>query len=370
MRRRLRRATTYFVVDGTRLRTPGDGASYTFAGDSLTINNTTPYSEGLMFKGTGNAGVITIPNLILDGGLISHAQGTGDLFQLDGAVTVSSDSRLYAKQGNIDILADISGTGGLEVLATDDNTNSGARILTLYGDNSGYTGDIDVSGKLHLGDTGALAFNIGASGVNNSISGTGWLEVNGIFEFDLTGASSNPGDTWTITNVANQIYNETFSVTGFTQSGSVWTDGTYTFNPLSGELTVAAPPLEWNVDADGNWSTGANWSTGTAPSAGGDALLGAVITANRTITLDTNVSLNSLAQHNAGDGDYFIVPDTNQSLTLTAKPNSTSPAATGCERKSPARSACTWKAPANWYWMLITPLPAGSRSTGQPYLSS
>ncbi|MAT71775.1 MAG: hypothetical protein CMJ58_19885, partial [Planctomycetaceae bacterium] len=135
-----------YITNDFRVRTPADGGSYTFGGDSLTVNNTNGYSWGLMYKGTGNTGVITVDNLILDGGQISHANGTGDLFQLDGAITVNSPSEIYAKQGNIDVLADVSGSGDLAILATDDNGDATQRIVTLYGAST-LTGNIDVSGK-------------------------------------------------------------------------------------------------------------------------------------------------------------------------------------------------------------------------------
>ncbi len=309
----------YFVGDGALLRTPNNGDSHTFAGNSLTISNTTAYPEGLFYKGSGTTAVITVNNLILDGGLISHAQGTTDIFKLDGTINVASTSRIYAKQGFIEILSDISGTGGLEIQATDDNSSSGQRIVTLLGDNSAYTGNINVLGKLTAADTSTMAFDIGPSGVNNSILGTGWGVFNGTFSFDLTGASMNPGDSWLITNVTNQTYGTTFGVGGgFSQVGSVWTDGTYTFTPGTGILSVSQPPVEWGVDNDGNFSVNTNWSGGNAPIDNEDALFGGIITANRTVTIDQPISLNRITFSNT-DGDYFLVPDSNQVLTLVSQ---------------------------------------------------
>ena len=309
----------YFVGDGTRLRSPADGNSYTFAGDSLTINNTTEYGDGFMYKGTGNTGVLTVGNLILDGGLLSHAQGTTDVFQLDGGITVNSTSRIYAKQGNIALLSDISGAGDLSILATDDNADTTIRLVTLYGDNSSYTGNIDVSGKLVTADTSIMMFDIGASGVNNYISGTGYGTFEGVFSFDLTGASSNSGDSWTITDVATQTYGETFSVDGFAQSGSFWSDGTYLFDPTTGVLSVAEAPVEWNTDVNNSYfSVGTNWTGGTAPATGDNALFGSVITGNRTVLLDNNISLNRVTFSNT-DGDYFLSSEAGQTLTLTGE---------------------------------------------------
>ncbi|MCA9234824.1 MAG: autotransporter-associated beta strand repeat-containing protein, partial [Planctomycetales bacterium] len=305
-----------YFTGNARLRTPPDAASYTFAGDSLTINNTTPYSDGLLYKGTGNTGVITVPNLILDGGLISHANGTGDVFQLDGHITVNSASQIYAKQGFIDVLADVSGAGGLTIPVTDDNANTGQRIVTLFGAST-LSGNIDVSGKWRLADTGSMLFDIGANGVNNTISGTGWAEFNGTFNFDLTGASSTPGDSWSIAGVTTQSFGSTFAVGGgFAKSGDFWSDGTYLFNPLDGTLSVSAPPVSWNVDGGGNWGVGANWTGGNVPAAGVDVTFGGVLTAPNapaTVSLNVPATVGRLTFSNT---NQFILSGPN-TLTLT-----------------------------------------------------
>ena len=301
------------------LRTPADPNSYTFAGDSLTINNTTPYPDGLFYKGTGTTGVITINNLILDGGLISHGNGPGDLFQLDGNITVNSDSEIYAKQGSIDILAPISGNATITVPTAD----GPGRTLTFLSSASTFTGNIVNDGEFTLADNAVLNFDIGATGVNNSVSGVGTAVFGGDFNFDLTGAGTTSGDSWTIANVTNQSFDpNTFNVVGFTQSGSVWTSGIYTFNPGTGILAVAAPPVEWANDIDGAFNNAANWTGGSVPSVDGDASFGPVITANRTVTVDSNLQLNSITFSNAGDGDYFLSDDPNSPgnvVTLTGE---------------------------------------------------
>src|SRR4051812_43320589 len=57
-------ANTY-VVPGHVLRTPPSGGNFTFAGSSLTING----GGELAFKGF-NGDIITVNNLVLDGGYI------------------------------------------------------------------------------------------------------------------------------------------------------------------------------------------------------------------------------------------------------------------------------------------------------------
>ena len=151
----------YYVPDGTRLRTPPDGGSYTFAGDSLTINNLTPYGDGFMYKGTGNAGSITVGNLIMDGGLISHANGTGDIFNLYGTMTVvAGGARLYAKQGPTNIYSDITGTGTITVLKPDGDM---ADKLWFRSSANTFTGDVINDGRLGLTAGANWNFVVGAS---------------------------------------------------------------------------------------------------------------------------------------------------------------------------------------------------------------
>jgi len=242
----------YFVPDGTRLRTPADGNSHTFAGDSLTINNTTPYSEGLMYKGTGNASAITVDNLILDGGLISHANGGGDWFNLYGNMTVASDSRLYPKQGPIHIYSTIGGSGTINILASDNNS---AYKIWLHSSANTFTGNIVNNGRLETADDANLNFVIGASGVNNNISngGAGTQQhsiFGGDFVLDLSGASTTVGDSWALVTTvpASTYYNSTFRVAGFSTGGDgVWAKSTgigddiYQFDQATGILSVVVP---------------------------------------------------------------------------------------------------------------------------------
>ena len=227
-----------YFTGNFRVRTPADAGSYVFGGDSLTVNNTNPDADlvGLSYKGLGTTGVITVDNLILDGGSINHINGVGDLFQLDGNINVVSDSTIWAKQGPINILADVTGTGNVLVPVGDD----AGRTLTLLGVNT-LTGDIQADGEFVLGETGSYLFDIDGSGTNNTITGSASAVYNGTFVFDLDDASAAEGDSWTITSVATQSFGETFNVAGFTESGDVWTMGDYQFSESTGVLSVVVP---------------------------------------------------------------------------------------------------------------------------------
>jgi autotransporter-associated beta strand protein len=180
------------------LRTPlntygGATPNFTFAGDSLTINNTNGISGGLLFKGVGTSGILTINNLILNGGYVRHASSATDLFQLAGHVTLTNTATIDAAQGNINILAPISGSGSL--------TKAGSFTLTLLGSNT-YTGASNIT-------AGTLLLN------NNSLASTSGVTVSSGATLSATGNVSTGGTlnaSGTI-NLADGIVN-TLNVAG------------------------------------------------------------------------------------------------------------------------------------------------------------
>jgi hypothetical protein len=237
----------YYVPDNTRLRTPADGGSHTFAGDSLTINNTTAYGDGFMYKGTGSTGSLTVDDLIMDGGLMSHANGSGDIFNLYGTMTVASGgARIYSKQGPTNIYSDIVGTGTI----TNELSDWSACKLFIHSATNTFTGNIINQSRLGLVDDAVLNFVIGASGVNNYYDGTSHMHLtaDGDFVFDLSAAGTNLGDSWTIIDASSAVYyGSTFNVPGFSPAGDGWyksIDGTnyYKFSKNSGDLTVVPEP--------------------------------------------------------------------------------------------------------------------------------
>ena len=233
----------YFTSEYT-LRTPSFQLDYVFGGDSLTVNNTNGYPHGLLFKGLGGSNMITIDNLILDGGIVSHANGVGDTFNLAGRITVVSDSQIYAKQGVINIIADISGTATI----TNPGSDGAGRTLRFLSATSDFEGDFVNDGSFELASGAVFTFVIGSSGVSNSISGSGSATYNGAFEIDLSGASANPGDSWLLANVSTQSFGATFSVLGFVEEAAgIWTSGDYWFSEGTGVLSVGEPPLPATV---------------------------------------------------------------------------------------------------------------------------
>ena len=164
----------YYTGDFT-LRTPAGSNSFTFAGDSLTVNNTNGINGGLLYKGTGTSGVTTINSLTLnDGSYVRHASGVNDLFQLDGHVSLAGAATIDAAQGDIRILSTISGRGGsLNV--------TGGHTVTLAASNI-YSGQTTVNGHLVVeGSTGngMTTVNSGASLAGAGLVKTGLTALSG-----------------------------------------------------------------------------------------------------------------------------------------------------------------------------------------------
>lgn len=235
-----------------RLRTPADSVAHTFAGDSLTLDDTqtlhgTDYRWGLTFKGNATAD-ITVDNLILNGGTINHLNASTSTFNLLGAINVIADSFIVPIQGPISIHSDISGSSQITIPTSGYN-------LTFYSPDSTFTGDIVNNGRFVLAagtvpdPNAVLNFVVGADGVNNSVSGTGPVTAfNGQFNIDLTGAGTTPGDSWALVTASNVSYGATFAVTGFTDAGAaLWykdaNSTTYQYDENTGLLSVYVPEL-------------------------------------------------------------------------------------------------------------------------------
>ncbi|MCA9234821.1 MAG: hypothetical protein KDA44_05095 [Planctomycetales bacterium] len=234
------------------LRTPSAGnASFTFGGDSLTITGSGlaagVNNEALMFKGSGVGAVITVDNLTIDGGQLRHGQGDADSFSLAGNLAIGANGANFATQGEMIVSSAISGSSTIRVL---DSGNAGtARHITLTSGANTFTGNIELFGqandraRLILADDANLNFVIGANGVNNSVFGTGTATFDGDFLLDLSGASSNFGDSWTLASAGSQSFGSTFTVPGFAfNGGSVWVNGSYQFNQATGVLSVVPEP--------------------------------------------------------------------------------------------------------------------------------
>jgi len=158
------------------LRSPADANAYTFVGAALSID----FGGRFIMKGT-NAQAMTVPNLIINGGLVDYANGLDNLTEtLDGNIMLNPGSVNYlgalgsaTVSETLFVNAPVSGSGNLQIGGTSVNNGQDVGTVVLAATNI-YTGTTTV-------DTGTLLVNgsIGSSAttVNNSatLGGTGTI---------------------------------------------------------------------------------------------------------------------------------------------------------------------------------------------------
>ena len=164
-----------------------------------------------------------------------------------GAITLNSSLDINITShltSQVVINAPIGGTGGLNVIsATGNYPVEGWSGLVLNGANT-YTGDTVISSAGWVNMTNSMKFTVTDSG-SNKITGAGTIQLNGSIDIDTSAVTVIAG-SWTLVDVAtlSEYYGPSFSVTGFTKSGGVWTktDGekTWIFNPATGVLALPA----------------------------------------------------------------------------------------------------------------------------------
>lgn len=213
--------------------------STTITGDhNITINGT--FTNATLSDRPLTNSIVSGQKLTLNGDVyLSDVSGTGRVWQLRGSgeTLINGD------------ISDFSGGKGTAAGGIDFNTSAGgARSLTLAGTNT-YSGNTLLGGGastiFNLADTGSMTFYVGANGINNQITGSATANFNGSFNFDLTGADLTDGNSWNIVDVATVIesFAGSFSVSGFTESGNVWSNGAgFSFNEATGILSYSAIP--------------------------------------------------------------------------------------------------------------------------------
>jgi len=248
-----------YTTAGFLLRSPASGTAYTFAGDSLTVgggsgggtySTVTANNNALIFKVSGQS--LTVNNLILDGSQIRDGLTDNNTAALNGNLFVTANSGTFIAQSLLSINSVLSGSGTIYI---GDNGNGGAGRTVFF-----TSGASTFNGNVVLNNTGGathsrltysagsiMNFMIGANGVNNNISGSGILTLDGSFNFDLSGAGTTVGDSWNIVDSSvTATYDPTFAVAGFTQNGSLWNGNAngvdYQFDTTDGHLSVMPAP--------------------------------------------------------------------------------------------------------------------------------
>ena len=158
------------------LRSNNSGGTYTFAGDSLTIDAGGRLLGKAPAANASNPALTTVTlvtnNLILNGGLIDEAGNGGDnaVLALQGTLTVNAASLLGAAGGEfLNVGSTLNGSAGLTIGGASANGGGDTGTVVLAGSIANYTGVFNLGG-------GTLAFNQSASTtLANAVTGTGAL---------------------------------------------------------------------------------------------------------------------------------------------------------------------------------------------------
>ena len=215
---------------------------------AMTYIGRTTVNQGALFTMVDSALPTSTDLIVNAGGAFWMSDGLSQtISSLSGGGSVVLPSSILTLDGSTDatfsgVISETSGFTGSIV-------KKGTGTQTLTGHNT-YTGDTLISGgTLTLAGGGALRIKVGENGVNNRLTGTGALRLDGTLVLDLTAAGNFPGNSWTLVNTSTlaETYGSTFALAStrgaFTKRASKWTkveNGvTYKFEPGTGLLTVA-----------------------------------------------------------------------------------------------------------------------------------
>jgi fibronectin-binding autotransporter adhesin len=283
--------TTTFGSGTSTINTNGNDVSFANAVGNGGAGAFTKAGTGRLTLASGGtyagATAITGGELRVNGPLSSSAvsvaatatlSGTGSLA---GAVTLGSNATLAPGNAAVGSLTVGSlTTSGGSSLIWEFNTNP-ANDLVVVTTPSGLTIN---GGAVSLFNEGAVT-PFSTNGIYNLIQYSGAISGTGVGSL----------------SVANQ------------QAGKL-----YTFGTSGGFVTLSIADsglvASWNVDASGNWTTGANWTPSEPNAAGDTAIFGAAITAPRTVTLDANRTIGNISFNNANA--YTIAPAATEVLTV------------------------------------------------------
>ncbi|MBC8008678.1 MAG: autotransporter-associated beta strand repeat-containing protein [Burkholderiales bacterium] len=221
-------------------------------GGTLTFRGGITTSEPLTIAGNGTA-----LSEIWDAGAIFNDGGSNIL---NGAITLSGDSVIRSRAGNLTLNGVVGQTGGTRSL-----TKTGDGVLTLNGSSAGYTGATIIQG--------------GALRVTNENGLAGGFSTNGATGSNLT-LAGGVLELGTGTNFTRQIG------TGADQVR--WT-GDGGFSASGGARTVTLTNPAGTAGGALQWNTGGFVSTGSA-------LLLSSTNADSTVTLTNAIDLNGASR--------------------------------------------------------------------------
>ncbi|MCX6877119.1 MAG: DUF2341 domain-containing protein [Verrucomicrobia bacterium] len=195
-----------------------------------------------LVQGSGGppTGYLTIGGKLTRNNGNTNGSGTLNSGNYPGAIALGTATILnYASSAPQTLAGVISGVGALQV--------NGSGALTLSGTNT-YTGDTTVNSgsTLVLGSGGGLKFVV-TDASNNKVTGGGSATLKGSFTIDTSAVTAISG-SWTLVNATTKSFDgSTFSVAGFTKSGSVFTKlvgaQNWTFSTATGVLSLSSKAI-------------------------------------------------------------------------------------------------------------------------------
>ncbi|MEI7956322.1 MAG: autotransporter-associated beta strand repeat-containing protein, partial [Verrucomicrobiota bacterium] len=258
------------------------GATYINSG-VLQVNNSSGSATG--------SGAVTVQS----GGSLSGlpAQGGASAGSITGNVRIASGGALLASSGDTRTLT----LGGLTLDAGSLSTFQLGAVT--------FTPAINITGTNGF----ALPVSSGLSTIN--IINTGAMAAGTYHLFDYTGTafSTDNFGRLTLANIHTGLFD--MSLTNNTANTSI-------------DLSVTAITQQWKLGgSDTHWSSTANWWTGIVPNGVGKTALfidndhgnGGTFAPAESVTLDTNVTVGSIAFNNATTA-FTIQAPADQTLTL------------------------------------------------------
>jgi fibronectin-binding autotransporter adhesin len=279
-----------YYTQGYTIRNPADANDYTFGGSALSIDQYSAINNSgahFILKG-GGGGVITVTNLILNGGLVDYANQRGDntTKTLAGSITLNTGTTSYSGAATaeaLNITASITGGGNLQIGGINVNAGHETGGVALYGTNT-YTGSTTVA--------------------------TGVLLVNG------------PTPNTSVTVLTNATLRGTSSMGGSVtvQSGGTLAAGIAAGGTLSITLPTILSALTLNGPVSVSGTVLLRINRTNSPSS--DGLIASTVTINPGATL----TVNNIGSTNLVAGDTFTLFSTAVSgfsvTNLPALPNS------------------------------------------------
>ena len=201
-----------YYTQGFILRSPADANAYTFAGSALSIDAYTPGAGGrFLMKGPGGA-VITVTNLILNGGLVDYADPVTGNETLAGMITLNGGTTSYLgayAASSLSVTAPITGTGNLQIGGANINAGADTGFVVLSGAST-YSGSTAVAGGTLLANgtapnTSVTILTNATLGGLGSIAGPVTVQVGGKLApgIQAQGALTNTIGTLTVSGAVS-----------------------------------------------------------------------------------------------------------------------------------------------------------------------